>query len=89
MVVSGWRCVYGSKLSSDAAGVIGFPIVRFKEYSGDEAANVDLARPETIRALENIPMLLMYEVGAGGAHDRVIRHGRARNISRQGSASIK
>lgn len=62
-----------------------FPIVRFKEYSGDEAANVDLARPETIRTLENIPMLLMYEVGAGGAHDRIVRHGRARNISRRGS----
>jgi hypothetical protein len=62
-----------------------FPIVRFKEYSGDEAANVDLARPETIRALEGVPMLLMYEVGAGGAHDRVVRHGRARNISRRGT----
>lgn len=62
-----------------------FPIARFKEYSGDEAANVDLARPETVRALEGVPMLLMYEVGAGGAHDRIVRHGRARNISRRGT----
>lgn len=65
-----------------------FPIARFKEYSGDEAANVDLARPETIRTLEGVPMLLMYEVGAGGAHDRIVRHGRARNISRRGTDLI-
>lgn len=37
------------------------PIDRF-EYSGVEAEAIDLARPETLRRLEEIPSLLMYEV---------------------------
>lgn len=57
---------------------------RFKEYSGVEAEAIDLARPETLRRLEEIPALLMYEVGAGGPHARVVRHGRIRNIVRRG-----
>lgn len=60
------------------------PIDRFKEYSGVEAEAIDLARPETLRHLEEIPTLLMYEVGAGGPHARVVRHGRIRNVVRRG-----
>lgn len=59
-------------------------IDRFKEYSGVGAETIDLARPETLRQLEQIPTLLMYEVGAGGPHARVVRHGRLRNIVRRG-----
>ncbi|GAA4175872.1 hypothetical protein [Shinella granuli] len=58
-------------------------IDRFKEYSGVEAEEIDLARPETLRRLEDLPALLMYEVGAGGPHARVVRHGRIRNIVRR------
>jgi hypothetical protein len=50
-------------------------VSRFKEYSGAEAEEIDLARPETLRLLEGVPTLLMYEVGAGGPHARVVRHG--------------
>jgi hypothetical protein len=59
-------------------------IDRFKEYSGAEAEAIDLPRPETLRRLEEIPTLLMYEVGASGPHARVVRHGRVRNIARRG-----
>lgn len=58
---------------------------RFKEYSGHEAAAIDPARPESLRRLDDVPALLMYEVGAGGPHARVVRHGRIRNIVRRGS----
>ncbi|MDH1106686.1 terpene cyclase/mutase family protein [Pseudomonas otitidis] len=58
---------------------------RFKEYSGNEAVAIDPARPESLRRLEDVPALLMYEVGAGGPHARVVRHGRIRNIVRRGS----
>lgn len=58
---------------------------RFKEYSGHEAVAIDPARPESLRRLEDVPALLMYEVGAGGPHARVVRHGRIRNIVRRGS----
>jgi hypothetical protein len=57
---------------------------RFKEYSGAEAAAIDVARPESLRQLEEVPTLLMYEVGASGPHARVVRHGRLRNIVRRG-----
>lgn len=57
---------------------------RFKEYSDAEAESIDAAIPETLRRLEEIPTLLMYEVGAGGPHARVVRHGRLRHIVRRG-----
>ncbi|WP_444633872.1 hypothetical protein [Cupriavidus oxalaticus] len=57
---------------------------RFKEYSGVGGEAADAARPETLRPLEEIPTLLMYEVGAGGPHARIVRHGRLRNIVRRG-----
>jgi hypothetical protein len=57
---------------------------RFKEFSGTEADSVDIARPETLRLLEEVPTLLMYEVGADGPHKRLVRHGRLRNIARRG-----
>ncbi|MDJ1163929.1 hypothetical protein QHI69_18705 [Burkholderia gladioli pv. gladioli] len=60
-------------------------IGRFKEYSGAEADAIDVARPETLRHLEVVPTLLMYEVGAGGPHAGVVRHGRVRNITRRGN----
>lgn len=59
-------------------------IDRFKEYSDAEAETIDAAIPETLRRLEEIPTLLMYEVGAGGPHARVVRHGRLRHIVRRG-----
>ena len=59
-------------------------IDRFKEYSGTAAEAIDPARPETLRRLEEIPALLMYEIGAGGPHARIVRHGRVRNIVRRG-----
>lgn len=58
---------------------------RFKEYSGREAAAINPADPESLRRLEEVPALLMYEVGAGGPHAGVVRHGRIRNIVRRGN----
>ncbi|NRP19282.1 hypothetical protein LPJGGPFB_02537 [Ensifer adhaerens] len=57
---------------------------RFKEHSDPIAAQVDLDRPETLAILEQIPTLLMYEVGANGQHVRTVRHGRVHNITRVG-----
>lgn len=46
-------------------------IDRFKEYSGAEGDAIALDQPETLRRLEDVPALLMYEVGAGGKRCRV------------------
>src|SRR5262245_43089788 len=39
---------------------------RFKEYSGIEASTVSIADPKTLKSLEGIPTLLMYEVDSEG-----------------------
>lgn len=60
-------------------------VERFKEYSGSEADPISIAQPETLRRLQEVPALLMYEVGADGPNPKLVRHGRIRNIVRRGS----
>lgn len=53
---------------------------RFKEYSGTESQHVAADNPESLKALEEIPALLLYERGTEGlAADRV-RYGVLRDI---------
>jgi squalene-hopene cyclase-like protein len=59
-------------------------VVRFKEYSGSEADAISIAQPETLRRLQEVPALLMYEVGASGPNPKLVRHGRLSNITRRG-----
>jgi hypothetical protein len=58
---------------------------RFKEYSGVEGDAVNLDQPDTLRRLEEVPTLLMYEVGTAGPNARLVRHGRIRNVARRGA----
>ena len=51
---------------------------RFKEHSDSEHENIVLDRPETLKALETVPALLMYEVGCQNAS--TVRFGFLRNI---------
>ncbi len=62
----------------------GSSVDRFKEYSGAEATAIDLAHPDTLRFVEGIPTLLMYEVGVGGPHAWIVRHGRLHDVVRRG-----
>ena len=64
------------------------PAERFYGYSGDEAEAITLDRQESLRYLEEIPALLMYEGGASGPNANVIRHGRLQNIVLQGKNII-
>src|SRR4051812_1133404 len=57
---------------------------RFKEYSGSEADAITVAQPETLQRLEEVPTLLMYEVGAHGPNPKLVRHGKLRQIVRRG-----
>ncbi len=57
---------------------------RFKEYSDPIADEIDLSQPETLRRLEEVPTLLMYELGAKGPNVGSVQHGRIRNIRRIG-----
>jgi hypothetical protein len=60
-------------------------VSRFKEYSGSEADAISLRQPETLRRLEDVPALLMYELGVVGPNSRLVRHGRMSNINRNGN----
>jgi CRP-like cAMP-binding protein len=54
---------------------------RFKEYSsGHEAALISLEKPSTLKALEDVSTLLMYERGAEGPNPDIVRYGRLRDI---------
>ena len=61
------------------------PYVRFGEYSHQSVmAALDLDQPDSLLALTQCPVLLMYEVGAIGPNVGVVRHGRVGNIARRG-----
>ncbi|ATC32174.1 hypothetical protein CA606_07300 [Caulobacter vibrioides] len=61
-----------------------FSLDRFGEYAGEEGGSIDINTAEGLQALETMPTLLMYEVGASGPNVRTVRHGRLRNIVRRG-----
>jgi hypothetical protein len=54
---------------------------RFKEYSpGGEAASISLDKPESLKALEECPALLMYERGGDAANADDVRYGFIQNL---------
>jgi len=54
---------------------------RFKEYSdGTEAKSVSIEKAATLRALEQVPALLMYERGTEGPNADIVRYGYLRDI---------
>jgi hypothetical protein len=58
------------------------PADRFREHTPDFAfaAGIDLARPRTLRRLERVPTLLLYESCVGGAGGDVVRIGAIRDV---------
>lgn len=56
-------------------------IGRFKENSeGSEAEAVSLNEPNTLKTLQDVPALLMYECGIKGPNGDIVRYGRLRDI---------
>ena len=62
------------------------PADRFLEYSGDEcvAAGISLTNPVSLKVLERLQSILMYERGAGGDTEDVVRVGTLKDIRTQG-----
>ncbi len=58
---------------------------RFLEYSGDEGAALALSRPDSLKALERVPCILMYEVGQTDPACEVVRVGQLKDIRVDGS----
>ncbi len=53
---------------------------RFKEYSGDEATLLDISNPESLKVLERVPSILMYELGTDGKNTDKAYFGEIRDI---------
>jgi hypothetical protein len=61
------------------------PAERFKEHSGNEAAEISAKEPNSLKALEEVPALLMYEWGTQGPSAHVVRYGFLEQIKRTGT----
>lgn len=53
---------------------------RFKEFSGDEADWITHKDPESLKSLESVPALLMYELAVTGPNSDLVRYGFLRDI---------
>src|SRR6266851_2995231 len=59
------------------------PVGRFKDYegySGSEAEDISSDKPTTLKSLEGIDALLMYETGSKGSNVDLVRFGCLRSI---------
>lgn len=64
-------------------------IGRFKEYSdGAEAAAISTRKPDSMKALESVPALLMYETGTEGPNVDSARYGFVSGIRISGSELV-
>jgi hypothetical protein len=61
---------------------------RFKEPSGSQGEFVSTGKPETLKALEQIPTLLMYERGCSGPNTDVVRYGALGDIKAVGKELV-
>src|SRR5687768_2667108 len=61
-------------------------VSRFKEFSGDEAQTISEREPSSLKALESVPALLMYETIVEGPEAEVVRIGQLRDIRNEGSS---
>ncbi len=60
------------------------PAERFLEHSGDEAVGFSAKRPDSIKSLERVLSLLMYEEGVNSGNADVVRIGYLRDIRMEG-----
>lgn len=61
---------------------------RFGEMSGNEARGISLKDPKTLKRVENLPTLLMYERGAEGPSVDKVRYGRIHSVSLEERAVV-
>src|SRR5690242_2341664 len=66
------------------------PRDRFREYSGDEAQAISLSHPASLKVLERVTTLLMYEKEmVEGAAGDVVRVGQLRDIQDDGNLTFR
>jgi len=70
--------VSGDKTAWETDQLMRMDQSRFKEFSDSEHESIVLEKPETLKALETVPALLMYETEC--LHAATVRYGFLRNI---------
>ncbi len=70
---------------------LAMPSNRFGEYNGDEVGNISPKKPQSLKALERIHSLLLYENSVDGPNADVVRVGQLRDIrvGRSGDISFR
>ena len=64
------------------------PLGRFNQSSGAESEVISAAKPETLKALEAEPALLMYEGWAENTNDEYVRYGFPKDIKVVGNQLV-
>jgi hypothetical protein len=73
--------VSGSRTAWETDGVMRIAASRFNhEYSDSEGARVSLKDPNSLRLVEQAPVLLMYEPGGDELHKDIVRIGTVENV---------
>jgi hypothetical protein len=77
--------VAGEPTTWESDKVLRFGTSRFGEYSGSELAGISPKTPASLKALENVPTLLLYEQSVVGPAAKVVRFGYLHDIQVVGS----
>lgn len=72
--------VSGSSTAWESDQRMGMPVSRFGEYSGDEYEGISTTNLASLKQLEQVPTLLMYEDGVDGPNTDIVRVGQMRDI---------
>ncbi|MFO0861219.1 MAG: TIR domain-containing protein [Phycisphaerales bacterium] len=77
--------VTGSSTEWDSTQRMGILASRFGEFSGDEYSGISTSDQASLKRLEQVQTLLMYEDGSDGPNAEVVRVGQLRDIRLRGS----
>lgn len=76
--------VSGDSTAWESDQRMGMTVSRFGEYSGDEYEGISAKNQVSLRRLEQVPTLLMYEDGVEGPNTDEVRMGQMRDIRLSG-----
>jgi hypothetical protein len=74
----------GSDTAWDTDQLMRMDVGRFKEFSDSEAESISAKEPTTLKSLEGIDTLLMYETGSKSPNVDLVRYGCLRGIKSVG-----
>lgn len=80
--------VSGTKNSWETDQLMSMELARFKEYSGTESQSISHKPEESLKLLEQVPSMLMYESCIDAPNAQIVRFGYLSDIRLVGSALV-